>query len=65
MKILELSENSYYLKSSIDFFKKNFEKRFSFIKKKIFLFTEISNFLNGCINNSKDVYMFCAGNSVL
>lgn len=65
MKILELSESSYYLKSSINFFKKKFEKRFSFINKKKFLFTEISNFLNNCINNSKDVYIFCAGNSIL
>ena len=65
MKILELSENSYYLKSSIDFFKKKFEKRFNFINKKNFLFTEISNFLNNCIDTSKDVYIFCAGNSIL
>ena len=65
MKILELSENSYYLKSSINFFKKKFEKRFNFIKKKNFLFSEISNFLNNCINNSKNVFIFCAGNSVL
>ena len=65
MKILELSENSYYLKSSINFFKKKFEKRFSFIKKKNFLFSEISNFLNNCINNSKNVFIFCAGNSIL
>ena len=65
MKILKLSENSYYLKSSINFFKKKFEKRFNFINKKNFLFTEISNFLNNCIDNSKDVYIFCAGNSIL
>ena len=65
MKILELSENNYYLKSSINFFKKKFKKRFNFIKKKNFLFSEISNFLNNCINNSKDVFIFCAGNSVL
>ena len=45
MKILELSENSYYLKSSINFFKEKFKKRFNFIKKKKFLFIEISNFL--------------------
>ena len=65
MKILEFSENRYYLKSSLNFFKKKFEKRFNFIKKKSFLFSEISNFLSNCIDNSKDVYMFCAGNSVL
>tara|TARA_B100000963_G_scaffold348761_1_gene356847 strand:- start:474 stop:1898 length:1425 start_codon:yes stop_codon:yes gene_type:complete len=65
MKISELSENNYYLKSSINFFKKKFEKRLRFIKKKNFLFFEISNFLNNCINNSKDVFIFCAGNSVL
>jgi len=65
MKILELSENSYYLKSSIIFFKKKFEKRFNFIKKKKFLFIEISNFLNNCINNTKSIYVFCAGNSII
>ena len=52
MKILEFSENRYYLKSSRDFFKKKFEKRFNFIKKKSFLFSEISNFLNNCITNT-------------
>ncbi len=65
MKILEFSKSNYYLKSSLDFFKKKFKKRFSFINKKNFLFTEISNFLNNCINNTKDVYIFCAGNSIL
>ena len=65
MKILELSENSYYLESSINFFKKKIEKRLAFIKKKFFLFIEISNFLNNCINNTKDVYIFCAGNSII
>tara|TARA_A100001011_G_C14308609_1_gene844420 strand:+ start:1198 stop:2622 length:1425 start_codon:yes stop_codon:yes gene_type:complete len=65
MKILELSENNYYLKSSINFFKKKFEKRLKFIKQKNFLFIEISNFLNNCINNTKDIYIFCAGNSIL
>ena len=65
MKILELSENSYYLKASINFFKEKFEKRFNFIKKKKFLFIEISNFLNNCINNTKDIYIFCAGNSII
>ena len=65
MKILELSENNYYLKSSINFFKTKSEKRFNFINKKKFLFTEISNFLNNCIDTSKNVYIFCAGNSIL
>ena len=65
MKILELSENNYYLKSSINFFKTKFEKRYDFINKKKFLFNEISNFLNNCIDTSKNVYIFCAGNSIL
>ena len=65
MKILELSENNYYLKSSINFFKTKSEKRFNFINKKKFLFTEISNFLNNCIDTSKNVYIFCAGNSII
>jgi hypothetical protein len=65
MKILELPTNNYYLKSSITFFREKFEKRFNFIKKKNFLFIEISNFLNGCIDNSKNTYIFCAGNSII
>ncbi len=65
MKLLELSENNYYLKSSISFFKSKYEKRFNFLKKKNFLFNEISNFLNNCIDNTKNVFIFCAGNSII
>ena len=65
MKILELSNNNYYLNSSKLFFKKNFEKRLSFLKKKIFLFDEISNFLNNCVDNTKNIFIFCASNSVI
>jgi len=62
---VQLSENKYYLKSSINFFKKNFEKRLNFIKNKNFLFTEVSNFLNNCIDNTKNLCVFCAGNSII
>ena len=55
----------YYLNSSISFFKSNFEKRLRFLKKKNFLFNEISNFINNCIDNSKNIFIFCAGNSLL
>ena len=55
----------YYLNSSILFFKSNFEKRIQFLNKKNFLFNEISNFINNCIDNSKNIFIFCAGNSVL
>jgi len=55
----------YYLNSSVSFFKSNFEKRLKFLKKKIFLFTEISNFINNCIDSSKNIFIFCAGNSIL
>tara|TARA_Y100000591_G_C21823489_1_gene695091 strand:+ start:200 stop:1624 length:1425 start_codon:yes stop_codon:yes gene_type:complete len=65
MKILKLSENNYYLNSSILFFKSNFEKRKKFIDKKKFLFEEISNFINNCIDHSKNVFIFCAGNSII
>ena len=61
----QLLENKYYLKTSIDFFKKNFEKRFNFIKNKNFLFTEVSNFLNNWIDNTKNIFIFCAGNSII
>ena len=55
----------YYLNSSILFFKSNFEKRIKFLKKKNFLFNEISSFVNNCIDNTKNIFIFCAGNSIL
>ena len=58
------SKYEYYLESSILFFKSNFEKRIEFLKKKIFLFNEISNFINNCIDNTKNIFIFCAGNSI-
>ena len=59
------SKYEYYLESSILFFKSNFEKRIEFLKKKNFLFNEISNFINNCIDNTKNIFIFCAGNSIL
>ena len=55
----------YYLNSSISFFKLNYERRLKFLNKKNFLFKEISNFINNCIDNSKNIFIFCAGNSIL
>ena len=55
----------YYLNSSTIFFKSNFEKRINFLKKKNFLFYEISSFINNCIDNTKNIFIFCAGNSIL
>jgi hypothetical protein len=55
----------YFLKSSIAYFKSNFEKRTKFLNKKNFLFYEISSFINNCIDNSKNIFVFCAGNSIL
>jgi hypothetical protein len=65
MNISKLLKDHYYLDSSISFFKSNFEKRLKFIKKKKFLFNEISNFINNCIDNSKSIFIFCAGNSLI
>lgn len=65
MKISKLSDNNYYLNSSILFFKSFFDKRIEFLNKKKFLFSEISNFINNCIDNSKSVFMFCAANSII
>ena len=65
MNILKNLKNDYFLHSSINFFKSNFEKRLQFIEKKKFLFSEISNFINNCIDNSKDIFIFCAGNSII
>ncbi len=60
-----LSNDSYYLNSSISFFKSNFKKRLKFLKDKNFLFLEISSFLNNCIDNSKNIFIFSAGNSLI
>ncbi len=61
----EPPNHEYYLNSSISFFKKNFEKRINFLKKKNFLFKEISGFINNCIDSTKNIIIFCAGNSIL
>ena len=55
----------YYLNSSEEFFEKNSHTRLKFIKNKEFLFSEISKFINNCINNSKEIFLFCAGNSII
>ena len=65
MKISELSNNKYYLESSVFFFKKNFKRRLDFLNNKVFLFHEISNFLNNCIDNTKNIFIFSAGNSII
>ena len=65
MNIAKLLKNDYYLSSSISYFKINFEKRLKFLQKKNFLFNEISNFINNCIDNSKNIFIFCAGNSLI
>ena len=59
------NKNNHFLSSSIDYFKSNKEKRISFVKKKSFLFSEISNFLNNCISDSKKIIFFCCGNSLI
>jgi len=65
MNFQEFLNNNYYLHSSLSFFKSYSKKRIKFINNKRFLFNEISNFLNNCIDNSKNVFVFCAGNSIL
>ena len=55
----------YYLNSSEKFFEKNYDKRLKFLRDKKFLFSEISKFINNCINNSKEIFLFCAGNSTI
>ena len=65
MNISKLLKYDYYLNSSITYFKSNFENRVKFIKNKKFLFNEISNFINNCIDNTKSIFIFCAGNSIV
>ena len=61
----EFSNSEYYLSSSVSFFKSNFEKRIKFLKKKNFLFNEIGYFINNCIDSTKNIFIFCAANSIL
>ena len=65
MNISKFLKYDYYLNSSLTYFKSNFENRVKFIRKKKFLFNEISNFINNCIDNSKSILIFCAGNSII
>ena len=65
MDNLKFLKENYYLNSSISYFKSNFEKRIKFIKQKIFLFEEIASFINNCIDSTKNVFIFCAGNSLI
>ena len=65
MNLEKILKSDYYLNSSVSFFKSNFEKRLNFLQKKNFLFNEISNFINNCIDNSKSIFIFCAGNSII
>ena len=65
MKSFISDKLNYYLKSSEFFFENNFKDRINFLKKKTYLFNEISNFLNNCIDNTKEIYFFCAGNSII
>ena len=65
MNISILTKSNYYLNSSVSFFKENLNKRLKFIEKKKFLFNEISNFINNCIDGSKSIFIFCAGNSII
>ena len=51
----KIVKNEYYLKSSLSFLNQNM-KRLKFLKKN-FLFNEISNFINNCIDETK-IYLF-------
>ena len=59
----KIVKDEYYLQSSLSFFKSKYEKRLKFLKNKNFLFNEISNFINNCIDETKNIFIFCAGNS--
>jgi len=63
MKSFNFDNSKYYLKDSEFFFKKKTKERINFLKNKTYLFDEISNFINNCIDNTKEIFFFCAGNS--
>ena len=63
MKSFNFNNSKYYLKTSELFFKNKIKERIDFLNNKIFLFHEISDFINNCIDNTKEIYFFCAGNS--
>jgi hypothetical protein len=65
MNNLSFSKYEYYLCSSVSYFKNNVKKRLQFLKEKSFLFLEISSFINNCIDNTKNIYIFSAANSLI
>tara|TARA_B110000977_G_scaffold125183_1_gene160299 strand:+ start:1495 stop:2904 length:1410 start_codon:yes stop_codon:yes gene_type:complete len=58
-----MQKNEYFLTSTLNYYLKNKESRENFLKKKNFLFDEISKALNYLINDSNYVKFFCCGNS--
>ena len=63
MSNTKILKDEYYLNSSLSFFKTKHEKRLKFLKNKNFLFSEISNFINNCVDQTKNIFIFCAANS--
>ena len=64
MKVIEQKKN-YFLDTSKVYFTNYKKERISFLKRKKNFFYEISNFLKGCIHNSKKTLFFCCGNSIV
>lgn len=64
MNYIKTIEN-YFSLNNLNFVSKFKSKRLNFVKKNLFLYDEISDFINVNINKSKVSLFFCFGNSVI
>ena len=65
MKNINFKKNNYLLDTAIKFFSENYESSINFLKKKKFIFIEISKFINSCLSGPKKIILYCCGNSII
>ena len=65
MKNINFKKNNFLLDTAIKFFSENYEERINFLKKKKFIFVEISKFINSCLSSPKKILLYCCGNSII
>jgi len=65
MKNINYKKNNFLLDGAKKFFLENYEERINFLKKKKFIFIEISKFINSCLSSPKKIILYCCGNSII
>lgn len=56
---------NYYIDNTINYYKNFIDKRLNFLKKKNYLFDEISSFISNLINHSENLAFLGCGNSII